>query len=459
MKDGMSQDNCRIIVEDFLKSSWPCVEAIVEELSAFEHREQKTCLYYFKNGRREDVNFDGSHFFLRASVEYSNPQLTVEEVQGIIAVRLLEVCGNYFHSGGLHTPDARDVDTICALLKKPPEGRIVPFLLNTDEIEADRYSMNPLKESIVTSGQSAFSCAHVKTEALTIDQNFAQKYNGSLICKNEIETIAKHLHSYNNYVDMVDAVKYEELENLSEPSGINLHVYSMRMPLSILEKETHAGLLHYVIEKAHTDYETFECVYRCMGRSMKKLTTLLTVPHSSKGYSSKRAARGRVYFDETRLKSVKVDYRTVLLYPNAIDPADVSAAKADDSFTLEAEKLTNYDYRQTPSSPQFFLYSLASPENAVLWHGIGAFGASELLKSYTTTRLACAKDLLIGGLNAKYGITTKMPLQFNLVPKFMWFHPVHRNIDASIGCIEDLRFLADLGMKMEHLSTEQYIRK
>jgi hypothetical protein len=354
----------------------------------------------------------------------------------------------------------RDVDTICELLKKPSEGRIVPFLLNTDEIEADRYSMNPLKESIVSSGQSAFSCARVITEGLNIDPTFAQKYNGSLICKSEIELIAKHLHSCNNsYVDMVDAVKYEQLENLSAPFGINLHVYSMRMPLSVLEKETPGGLLHYVIQKAHADYETFECIYRCMGRSMKNLTTLLTVPHSSKGYSSKRAARGRVYFDGTRLKNVKVDYRTVLLYPNAIDPADVSVAKADDSFTVEAEKLTNYDYKQTPSSPQFFLYSLASPENAVLWHGIGAFGASELLKSYTTTRLACARDLLIGGLNAKFGVTTRLPLQFNLVPKFMWFHSVHRNIDASIGCVEDLKFLADLGMKMEHLSTEQYIRK
>jgi hypothetical protein len=384
----------------------------------------------------------------------------VEEVQGIIAARLLEVCGNHFHGTGLHIPDARDVDTICELLKKPPEGRIVPFLLNTDEIEADRYSMNPLKESIVSSGQSAFSCARVITEGLNIDPTFAQKYNGSLICKSEIELIAKHLHSCNNsYVDMVDAVKYEQLENLSAPFGINLHVYSMRMPLSVLEKETPGGLLHYVIQKAHADYETFECIYRCMGRSMKNLTTLLTVPHSSKGYSSKRAARGRVYFDGTRLKNVKVDYRTVLLYPNAIDPADVSVAKADDSFTVEPEKLTNYDYKQTPSSPQFFLYSLASPENAVLWHGIGAFGASEMLKSYTTTRLACARDLLIGGLNAKFGVTTRLPLQFNLVPKFMWFHPVHRNIDASIGCVEDLKFLADLGMKMEHLPTEQYIRK
>jgi hypothetical protein len=196
-----------------------------------------------------------------------------------------------------------------------------------------------------------------------------------------------------------------------------------------------------------------------MGRSMKNLTTLLTVPHSLKGYGSKRAARGRVYFEGAKLKGVKVDYRTVLLYPNAIDPADVSVARAEDTFTVEGTKLVDYNYAETPSSPQFFLYSLASPENAVVWHGIGAFGASELLKSYTTTRAEVVKGSLLRDLREKYHVEVGIPMQFNLLPKHMWFHPVHRNIDASIGCVDDLKFLADLGMRMEHLVTEQFIRK
>ena len=438
-----------------------CAEAIVKKLATFkENRRLKVPLFYFKNGRRNDVTLDGGQFFLRSSVEYSNPQLTVEEVQGIIAARVLEVCGNYFHQYGLHQANGKDIDEICEMLKKSSQGTIVSFLLNTDDIEADRYSMNPLKESIVNSGQSAFPCGTVKTEKLEIDRKFAQKYEGALICKSEVERIARHLESCNNnYMDMVDAVKYEHLENLSESFGINLCLYSMRMPLTIMEKETTDDLLHYIIRKIHTDHQSIECVYKCMGRSMKKLTTLLTVPHSEKGYGSKRAARGRIYFEGTKLKSVKVDYRTALLYPNAIDPGDVSVARADDSFTVEGDKFVNYDFKQTPSSPQFFLYSLASPENAVLWHGIGAFGASELLKSYTTTRLACARNLLIEGLDEKYGIASEIPLQFNLVPKFMWFHPTHHNIDASIGCVENLRDLANLGMKMEHLSTDQYVRK
>ncbi|HXX87258.1 MAG TPA: hypothetical protein VEH86_02290 [Candidatus Acidoferrum sp.] len=457
----MSSDLSRILVSDFLEKSWACVEAIVGELATFKGEKRVDApLFCFKDGRRVDVKVSGSHFFLRSSVEYSNPQLTVEEVQGIIAARLLEVCSNYFHQYGLHKPDEKDIGSLCEILKKPSEGPVVAFLLNTDDIEPDRYSMNPLKESIVTSGQSAFPTANVKTESLLIDQKFVQKYEGMLISKREIEQIGRHLQSCgNSYMSMVDAVKYEDLHNLSESFGIDLNLYSMRLPLTMLAEEKTEGLLHYVIRQTHTGYESVECVYRCMGRSMKNLTTLLTVPHSAKGYGSKRAARGRIYFEGAKLKSVKVDYRTVLLYPNAMDPSDVSVAQADDNFAVDGEKLGSYHYAETPSSPQFFLYSLASPEDAVLWHGIGAFGASELLKSYTTTRMACAKDLVVKGLSEKYGIATKVPLQFNLDPKFMWGHPVHHNIDASIGCVEDLKSLTSFGMRLERLPIEQYIRK
>jgi hypothetical protein len=450
----------RIIVEDFLKSSWSCIEALVGELAPFKpDAGRKIRFFHFRNGRKDEATFDSGHFFLRASVEYSNPQLTVEEVQGIIAARLLEVCGNHFYYYGIRTVDNKDVDEICGMLSDPSQGVIVPFLLNTDEIEPDRYSMNPLKGSILNSGQSAFPCATVKTDTLGIDKNFAQKYEGSLICKDEIDLISRHLKTCNgSYVDMVDAVKYEQLEKLSQAFGINLTIYSMRMPLTVLGEEKPDGLLHQIIRETHSGYESIECVYKCMGRSMKNLTTLLTVPHSSKGYASKRAVRGRIYFDGAKLKSIKVNYKTAPLYPNAIDPGDVSVAKAEDTFNVEGNKLVNYDFKETPSSPQFFLYSLASPENAVLWHGIGAFGASELLKSYTTTRVACAKDLLVKGLSEKHGVATKIPLQFNLVPRHMWFHPVHRNIDASIGCVQNMKDLADLGMKMEHLQTGQYIR-
>ena len=158
----MPANLCRILLEDFLESSWPCVKTIVEALRDFgenENHRKPVSLFRFKNGEKVSQSFEGNCFFLRGSVEYSNPQLTLEEVQGIIGARMLATCGNYFHNYGLREPDAHDVAEICEALKKPSEGPIVTFLLNTDDIEPDRYSMNPLKDSIVASGQSAFPVA------------------------------------------------------------------------------------------------------------------------------------------------------------------------------------------------------------------------------------------------------------------------------------------------------------
>ncbi len=453
-------DICETIVENFLRDSKECIKALAREAGSFkENSTTKAQLYFFRNGEMNKILLEGSHFFLRASVEYSNPQLTVEEIQGIIATRLLECCSNYCCKFEERELSSVDVDEICEILKKPCQGPIVPFLLNTDDIEPDRYSINPLRESIVNSGQSAFPASKVTTEQLKIDQKFVQKYEGTLIARGEVEQISRYLERCNNnYMDMIDAVKYEQLEKLSESFGIHLPIYSMRIPLSSLEREKSSDLLHQIVKETHKDYESIECIYKCMGRSVKNLTTLLTVPHSEKGYASKRAARGRIYFDGIKLKKVKVTYRTTLLYENGIDPSDISSAKADDRFIVEGNKLIDYDFKETPSSPQFFLYSLASPENAVVWHGIGEFGASELLKSYTTTRLACGKDLLVKDFHVKFGLTTKLPLQFNLMPRYMWVHPKHRNIDASIGTVDDLRELMNFGMKVEHLPTERYIR-
>jgi hypothetical protein len=192
---------------------------------------------------------------------------------------------------------------------------------------------------------------------------------------------------------------------------------------------------------------------------MKKKTTLLTVPHSEKGYASKRAARGRISFNNTELKSVKVTYRTTPLYPNAIDPKDISVAQGKDQFTVEGEALRNYEYSTCPSSPQFILYSLHSPEDAVIWHGIGAFGASQLVKSYTTTRVGSVKKSIFKDLQEKHQITPKIPLQFNLLPKNMWAHPLHDNIDASIGCVDNLQDLASMGMRMALLPYHKYVRE
>jgi hypothetical protein len=448
----------RIILEDFLESSVSCILAIVDRLGGLTKKvKKKVTLVNFRKNGLKNVDLNRENLFLRSSVEYSNPQLTVEEVQGIIAARLMEVCGNYFHYHGIREIDKKDIDELSEMLIKPPKGKIVSFLLNTDDVEPDRYSMNPLKESIVTSGQSAFPSASVTTEELKIDSKFVKKYNGTLISKKEVDMIDYQLGRYDNYMDMVDAVKYQYLEDLSATFDIDLSLPFMRMPLTTMKSEKNNDLIHSIISQSHIDYHTISRLYNCMGRSMKKKTTLFTVPHSEKKYGSKRAARGRIYFDNLKLSRVKVRYKTTSLYPNAIDKDDVSIAKADDSMIIEGEKFSEYEYNETPSSPQFVLYSLASPEDAVIWHGIGAFGASQLLKSYITTRVAINQKLIFNKMKKR--LNTQIPLQSNLIPKNIWFHPTHRNIDASIGCVNNLADLAKLGMKMEILPISEYIRE
>ena len=188
---------------------------------------------------------------------------------------------------------------------------------------------------------------------------------------------------------------------------------------------------------------------------MNNRTTLLTVPHSKKGFGSKRAARGKIYFDDSKFKRMVVKYRNTKLYPNEIDPDDISVAKAKDKFTVTADKLIDYSFEETPSSPQFFLYSLGSPEDGALWHGVGTYAAPQLLQSYASVRGACKRGDIVENLNENYGVKTDVPLQFNLVPEGMWMHPKHRNIDASIGTVEDLLDLTSLGMKISYMSQYQ----
>lgn len=450
----MSADLRKALVTDFVQNSWPCVEAVVKELSSFrETPPKKKRSFHFRNERGEKKTLDNGRFFIRASVEYSTPQVTVEEVQGILAARLLEACGTYFSSYGMHQPYEKDVDQICEVLSGPSQGLIVPFLLNTDDVEADRYSANPLRESIVSSGQSAFPVASVKTKDLKVDQAFVGKYDGILITRAEVDLITRQLEKTNNsYVDMVDAVKYEQLRDLSRRFGVDLCIDSMRMPLQVLEHESTDDLLHHIISAVHSDFGSVERAYTCMGRSIRSRTTLLTVPHSKKGFGSKRAARGKIYFDGEKLKEVQMTYRTTPLYDNEVDPKDISVAVADDNFIVDGDQLIHYSFKQTPSSPQFALYSLASPENCALWHGIGVFGAVSLLKSIVSVRLSCARGSMVKDLEENYGVSPHVPLHFNLVPKHMWAHPVHHNIDASVGCVQNLTDLTAKGMHVEQLS-------
>jgi hypothetical protein len=450
------EDFCKVLLEDFLKSSFNTVKVLVEGAKAAKEQKtnRKVTLCRCVNGKKTVVTFFDERFYLRGSVEYTNPQVTVEELQGIIATRLLEASANHYLEGGIHEPNADDVAAIAEALKKPPEGFILPYLLNTDDVEPDRYSMNPLKQSIIDSGQSAFPAVNVKTDRLKIDEAYAKKYGGSLISEKETELITATLEeSTGSYIDFVDSIKYGQIEEMSGVFGMDLSLYTLRLPLTMLQSEGKDGILHYVISQSHQDYASIEAAYACMGRSMTKRTTLLTVPHSKKGFGSKRAARGKLHFEEDKFLNAKVKYQTTALYPNDVNEKDVAMAVCDDEFTLSADKLADYSYAETPSSPQFFLYSMGSPEDAAIWHGIGAFSSSQLLHSYTSARIACKEGRLIKDLNSKYNVRLGVPLQFNLAVEGMWSHPIHHNIDASIGSVEDMADLARRGMKLEYLST------
>jgi hypothetical protein len=457
----MVVDYCYRLVESFLAKSMPAVRALAEGVQAHKKEQsvQRVNLLRFVGGKKVSVCVDEAHFYLRGSVEYTNPQLTAEEFQGIIGVRLLQACTNYYLEGGMQDLTKDDYPKLCEVLRAPPQGYVLPFLLNTDDVEADRYSINPLKQSLIDSGQSAFPVANIKTDGLCVDKAFVEKYEGTLISKGEVELIAEKLLCYESYMDFVDAIKFLQLEELSKIFDINLNLYELRMPLSVLQAEKKGDLLHYIISEAHRSYQSVKQAYDCMGRSIAKHSTLLTVPHSKKkGYGSKRAAHGKIHFnnDNSAISNVAVKYQPTLLYPNGIDPKDVSIAQGIDDFTVDGGAFADYSYEETPSSPQFFLYALASPENAALWHGIGAFAAPQLLNTYLSAHKACSKGLLIPGLIDKFNLTCQTPLQFNLVPEGMWRNPNRQNIDASVGTIKDLNTLINRGMWLEQLQTQDH---
>ena len=257
----MNNNLGKIILEKFLKSSKSSINIILEELSKFKdvNKHRKVKMYLIKKGEKHTSMLDCNRFFLRTSFEYSNPQLTLEELQGIIIAKLMETCGNYFYEYGINTIDKKDVKEISERLVNPPEGLILSFLLNVDDSEPDRYSINPLKNSIVNSGQSAFPSWSVKTDKLNIDKKFMKKYNRKLITKEEGELIEKTLENPNiKYIDMVDQIKYTQLESLSRIFEINLSIHSFRTPLTILEKEKKEGLLHHIIRESHKDYNSIE---------------------------------------------------------------------------------------------------------------------------------------------------------------------------------------------------------
>jgi len=440
------------LIWSFLSSSKGSIETLAKAVSSRRDTLRDAITLYNYDGKtRSKKTYEGSCFFLRTSMEYSSPQLTLEELEGLIAARLLEVCVNHRLDSATFKP--HDIEKMAEALRVPPAGKIVPFILETDDVEPDRYSNNPLRSSLVESGQSAFPVANVRTDELKLDEHFVEKYDGSLISRDEADRIEQTLGNTGSYVDFVDGVKYDELSRILQDFGLELRLPQLRMPLDILMNEERGDPLHSIVQVSHSRYEDVEALYLLMGRSMKNKTLLPTVPHSPKGFGSKRAARGRLVFSNGVLTTIRVRYQTTSLYPNMADPNDVSFAKCKDDFELVVNRLTDYSYVETPSSPQFVLYALLSPEDGSLWHGVGEYAGYEILRSYASMQTAFLRDLIFRDVK-RSRVRERTPGMFNLDPEKMWKHPVHGNIDAGVGCIQDLASFLSHEVKVTPISAK-----
>lgn len=427
------------LVEQFLDSSWDSVESLARALAGpGPTRRGTTDLFRFHGGRRESVPVPAGSFLLRTSVEYANPQLTLEELQGILLARLLEVCGSAARGATPARPTASDLPAIAARLAEPPRGEVVPFVLNVDDIEPDRYSVNPLRASVGATHQSARAVADVEIDGLELDPAFLDRYRGKLIAESDARVIEEELRAdpRSSYVDLVDRVKYRQLEGIGSALGIDLGIPALRMPLATLRAETPSGTVHQLVSAAHRDVATLRRLYALFGREFGRRKTLLpAVPHGPGKVASKRLVRGKVVVTEERIERVDVRYGSGPLYPNEIDKDDIATASADVEFTVDPARLREYDYRVTPASPQFAIYMLASPEDGAIWHGVGKYAGIQIVESYTAFHRACHAGEPFFGVPVR---CRPDPPQWDLVADSMLVHPTWGNIDASVGCVDDL---------------------
>ena len=430
-------------------------------LAARSHKgtdELQPDFYTFEGNQRKPFHAPAGCFFLRTSTEYSNPQLALFDLQGILTSRLLEstACFMLAHD----TPDIKPVDytEVIERLAAPSSGLITPFLLNTDESEPDRYSMNPFRASVVSTGQSAFPSFNVRMNGLSLDHQFVSKYRDTLITEKEAAWIddARSQFPSDIYIDFIDSVKYQQLTELSKQTGLHLSIPAMRMPLTRMKDSVYGPHLKRIIELEHRDYETLRRIYRLMGRNLRKhKTLLLAVPHSPRGVGSKKAGRGRLNLEGEKLTGITVQYTTTPLYPNEIDPADPAIAQVEEEVHVESSRLLNYDYDHTPSSMQFAIYGMLSPEDAAIWHGIGEFQGEEIVKSYISVHEACITEQLFTEVPIPCRGT---PIQFDLDGANLMRHPVHGNTDASIGTVANLGALITKITRLDVLPVENYIR-
>lgn len=444
--EGMSGDALiSRLIREFLRRSRASVDALAGEIAHPPLAARPDVdMFRFDGDLPVSVRVPGRAFFLRTSVEYANPQLTLEELEGVVVARLLEVTASFIADHRTGTIAPADVAEMGAALARPPAERVVPFLLNVDDIEADRYSINPLRTSILSSGQSGRAVDSVRGEGLRVDAAFMDRYSGSLVVGSDAEEIQAYLdrRPEGRYVDLVDAIKYVQLRRVSDAIGIDLTLPAIRMPLATLASETASGPLHRMVSAMHADRDSLARIYRLFGRDLDHDRTFLpVVPHAADGSASKRLARGRYRWDGPGVGRLNVRYSSGPLYPNEVAPSDVAIARADAETSVEWDELSSFEFRRTPASPQFALYMLLSPEDGAIWHGVGRFAGARIVQSYARLHRACATGEPFEEVHVS---CRPDPLQWDLVAESMLRHPRFGNIDASVACVEPVELETSL---------------
>jgi hypothetical protein len=449
------------LVDRVIKSSGKAIGRLVRFARDLEIPSREVALYTIEKGKRKKVNLRSDQFLLRTSMEYCNPQVTIEEATGTILAGIMAGIADHCLAG---KKEPSNIDSGAVLehmgSTRLEDRTVVPFFMMVDDIEPDRFSMNPLRASLYETMQTALPVAYVENKGLEVDPDFVKKYRDKLVTEEEAGKLDKCLEKFGSlkwYTDLVDIFKYDQLGELSGTVGMDLKIPFMRMPLETLQKEGSDGTLHSTIRRCYEDDEILRGIYQVLSKPLSNY--LLTVPLLG-NLGSKRVAKGKIEERDGKIVGIKVsNLKRMRLSPNEIDRKDVSYAICCDKKIrkkIGIEDLKKFEYAKMPLSPQFAIYMIQSPENGAFWHGMGGYQSTALVGSYVAMNHQF--DRFFKGLPKPHpGVPVQFDINGLLNNAFINSIP-HKNVDASLGCVSDgkLEKILLAGLKCRIVDTKKF---